>query len=34
MTRYAVTREIHAKPEVIWALLTDAPAYPGWNPAA
>jgi uncharacterized protein YndB with AHSA1/START domain len=33
MTRYAVTREIHAKPEVIWDLLTDAPAYPNWNPA-
>jgi hypothetical protein len=33
MTRYAITREIHAKPEVIWALLTDAPAYPNWNPA-
>jgi uncharacterized protein YndB with AHSA1/START domain len=33
MSRYAVTREIHAKPQVIWDLLTDAPAYPNWNPA-
>jgi uncharacterized protein YndB with AHSA1/START domain len=33
MTRYSVTREIHAKPNVIWELLTDAPAYPNWNPA-
>lgn len=33
MTRYAVTREIHAKPEAIWELLTDAEAYPNWNPA-
>ncbi len=23
---------IHAAPETIWTILTDAPAYPEWNP--
>ncbi len=23
---------IHAAPETIWTILTDAPAYPQWNP--
>lgn len=32
-TRYAVTRTIDAPADRIWALLTDAPAYPEWNPA-
>jgi uncharacterized protein YndB with AHSA1/START domain len=31
--RFAVTRTISAKPDRIWALLTDAPGYPQWNPA-
>ena len=33
MTTYAVIREIHADPQIIWDLLTDASAYPNWNPA-
>lgn len=32
-TRYAVTRTIGADPQVIWDLLTNADAYPEWNPA-
>jgi uncharacterized protein YndB with AHSA1/START domain len=31
--RFAVTRTISAKPDRIWALLTDGPGYPQWNPA-
>jgi uncharacterized protein YndB with AHSA1/START domain len=31
--RFAVTRTISARPDRIWALLTDAAAYPRWNPA-
>jgi uncharacterized protein YndB with AHSA1/START domain len=27
----AITTTIHASPERIWALLTDAPAFPRWN---
>ena len=27
----AVTTTIHASPEQIWALLTDASAFPSWN---
>lgn len=33
MTKYTVTRTINADPQVIWDLLTDAGAYPQWNPA-
>lgn len=33
MTTYAVKREIHAEPQTIWDLLTDASTYPSWNPA-
>lgn len=32
-TTYSVTRSIDAEPQVIWDLLTDASAYPEWNPA-
>jgi hypothetical protein len=28
---FAVTTAIKASPEAIWAILTDAPAYPSWN---
>jgi hypothetical protein len=27
----SVRCEIHAPPAAIWALLTDAPAFPSWN---
>lgn len=33
MKQYAVTRAIAAASDEIWALLTNAPAYPDWNPA-
>ncbi|MGB7859671.1 MAG: SRPBCC domain-containing protein [Acidimicrobiia bacterium] len=33
MTRYAVQRTIEADPQTIWNLLTEASAYPDWNPA-
>lgn len=33
MTSYSVKRSIEAGPDVIWGLLTDASAYPDWNPA-
>ncbi len=32
MKFYESTALINAKPETIWALLTDAPNYPRWNP--
>jgi uncharacterized protein YndB with AHSA1/START domain len=28
---FATTTTINATPEAIWAILTDAPAYPTWN---
>jgi len=28
---FAVTTTINASPEAIWAILTDAAAYPDWN---
>lgn len=28
---YRVGATIAAEPEVVWALLTDAPGYPAWN---
>lgn len=28
---YTVATTIHAPPEAIWKVLTDAPAYTGWN---
>ncbi len=31
-TSYRAHREIEARPETIWALLTDAAGYPRWNP--
>ena len=33
MTTYSVSRKIRAAPEAVWALITDGPAYPEWNPA-
>jgi hypothetical protein len=33
LTKYSVSRTIGATPQVIWELLTNASAYPGWNPA-
>ncbi len=31
MKSFAVTTTIDASPEAVWAILTDAPAYPSWN---
>src|SRR5918999_2824158 len=33
MKKYRVSRTIQARPEGVWALLTDAQGYPAWNPA-
>ncbi len=33
MRSYQVTKSINAEPARIWALLTDAAAYPSWNKA-
>ena len=33
MKKYRVSRTIQARPERVWALLTDAQGYPAWNPA-
>lgn len=30
-TEYSASTTIDAPPERVWALLTDAPAYPTWN---
>lgn len=31
MKRFQVSTAIHAQPQTIWQLLTDASAYPVWN---
>ena len=31
MKSFATSTTIRATPEAIWRILTDAPAYPGWN---
>jgi hypothetical protein len=31
MKNFATSVTIRARPEVVWALLTDAPRYPQWN---
>lgn len=31
MKRFATRTTIQAAPDVVWRLLTDAPAYPAWN---
>ena len=31
MKQFAATASIHAAPERIWAILTDAARYPEWN---
>jgi hypothetical protein len=33
VTTYSVNRTIDTKEEVVWALITDGPRYPEWNPA-
>jgi hypothetical protein len=33
MKSFQVTKSINAAPQQIWAILTDAAAYPAWNPA-
>jgi hypothetical protein len=32
MKEYRATTTIMASPETIWAILTDAPGYPEWDP--
>lgn len=32
MRRFAAATSIHATPERIWSILTDASRYPDWNP--
>lgn len=34
MKEYSATTTINASPETIWAILTNAPAYPEWDPMA
>ncbi len=31
MKSFATRVTIHAAPDTIWRVLTDAPSYPGWN---
>ena len=33
MKRYSASTTISAPAERIWAILTDAPAYPSWDPS-
>jgi hypothetical protein len=33
MRQYSASTTIHAAPEVIWNILTDASGYPNWDPA-
>lgn len=32
MKSFSTTTTIHAAPEKVWAILTDAAAFPRWNP--
>ncbi len=32
MKFYEASTHIQAQPETVWAILTDADGYPGWNP--
>lgn len=32
MKEYSAKTTIEASPETIWAILTDAPTYPTWDP--
>ena len=32
MKEYRATTTIHASPDTIWQILTDAPRYPEWEP--
>jgi hypothetical protein len=34
MKEYRATTTIHASPDTIWAILTDASKYPEWDPVA
>ena len=33
MKHYEAEATIGAPPEAVWPILTDAPAYPSWNPS-
>ncbi len=32
MKEFSASTTIHASPETIWRILTDAPNYPAWDP--
>jgi hypothetical protein len=34
MKEYSATTTIEASPEAIWAIITDAPSFPEWDPVA
>jgi hypothetical protein len=34
MKEYSATTTIEASPETIWAIITDAPSFPEWDPVA